>query len=301
MKLLTYIEQGEPRFAVKTEQGVMDVLEALKSTQRQGAAAYPASVTEAIAGGQEAAARLRQLAQEAAAHDAADGAVWKDESALAFAPCVTQPGKIVCVGLNYRKHAEETKAEIPAYPILFNKFNNALTGHGNDVQLPARVSDKVDYEAELAIVIGRTAKDVDVTDALEYVYGYACANDLSARDLQLRTAQWMLGKTCDGFCPLGPYLVTADEVGNPDDLAISCTVNGERRQSSRTSDMIFGCAEIVSYISRHMTLQPGDVILTGTPEGVVLGMPKEKRVYLQPGDIVTVEIEKLGALTNRMA
>jgi 2-keto-4-pentenoate hydratase/2-oxohepta-3-ene-1,7-dioic acid hydratase in catechol pathway len=300
MKLLTYIEQGEPRLAMKTGQGILDVMEALKAVQPQDAAAYPASIMEAILGGEEAAARLGQLAEEAAARHAADGAVWKDESALAFAPCVTQPGKIVCVGLNYRKHAEETKADIPAYPILFNKFNNALTGHGNDVQLPARVSDKVDYEAELAIVIGRTAKDVDAPHALEHVYGYACANDLSARDLQNRTTQWMLGKTCDGFCPLGPYLVTADEVGDPDDLAISCSVNGDRRQSSRTSDMIFGCAEIVSYVSRHMTLQPGDVILTGTPEGVVLGMPQEKRVYLQPGDIVTVEIEKLGALTNRM-
>ncbi len=300
MKLLTYIEQGEPRLAMKTGQGILDVMEALKAIQPQDAAAYPASVMEAIAGGEEAAARLGQLAEEAAAHHAADGAVWKDESALAFAPCVTQPGKIVCVGLNYRKHAEETQAAIPAYPILFNKFNNALTGHGSEVRLPASVSDKVDYEAELAIVIGRTAKDVDERHALEHVYGYTCANDLSARDLQLRTAQWMLGKTCDGFCPLGPYLVTADEVGDPDDLAIGCTVNGDRRQSSRTSDMIFGCAEIVSYISRHMTLQPGDVILTGTPEGVVLGMPKEKRVYLQQGDIVTVEIEKLGALTNRM-
>ena len=300
MKLLTYIEQGEPRLAMKTGQGVLDVMEALKAVQPQDAAVYPASVMEAIAGGDEAAVRLQRLADEAAASSPDNRAIWKDESSLAFAPCVTQPGKIVCVGLNYRKHAEETKAAIPAYPILFNKFNNALTGHGSEVPLPASVSDKVDYEAELAIVIGRPAKDVDERHALEHVYGYTCANDLSARDLQLRTAQWMLGKTCDSFCPLGPYLVTADEVGDPDDLAIGCTVNGDRRQSSRTSDMIFGCAEIVSYISRHMTLQPGDVILTGTPEGVVLGMPKEKRVYLQPGDIVTVEIEKLGALTNRM-
>jgi len=131
------------------------------------------------------------------------------------------------------------------------------------------------------------------------VFGYCCVNDLSARDLQLRTPQWLLGKTCDDFSPLGPWLVTADEVGNPNDLEIKAIVNGEVRQHSNTSDMIFPCDEIVSYISRHMTLVPGDIILTGTPEGVVLGYPPEKQVYLQPGDEVTIEIEKLGALTNR--
>jgi 2-keto-4-pentenoate hydratase/2-oxohepta-3-ene-1,7-dioic acid hydratase in catechol pathway len=136
-------------------------------------------------------------------------------------------------------------------------------------------------------------------EALQYVFGYACVNDLSARDLQMRTNQWLLGKSCDGFCPLGPYLVTADEAGNPNELAIKAIVNGEVRQSSNTSDMVFGVDKIVSYISQHMTLVPGDVILTGTPEGVVLGLPPERQVYLRPGDEVTIEIEKLGALTNR--
>jgi 2-keto-4-pentenoate hydratase/2-oxohepta-3-ene-1,7-dioic acid hydratase in catechol pathway len=167
------------------------------------------------------------------------------------------------------------------------------------VTLP-KTSAEVDYEAELAIVIGKRAKDVSEEEALDYVFGYSCANDLSARDLQLRTSQWLLGKTCDGFCPLGPYLVTADEVGDPNRLYIRTTVNGHVRQQSNTADMIFSCRQIVSYISRHMTLLPGDVILTGTPEGVVLGYPKEKRVYLQPGDVVGVEIERLGVLTNRM-
>ncbi len=221
------------------------------------------------------------------------------EDDIRFGPCVTNPQKIVCIGLNYRKHAEETKAPIPKYPILFSKFNNALTGHGRDVTLP-KTSAEVDYEAELAIVIGKRAKDVSEEEALDYVFGYCCANDLSARDLQLRTPQWLLGKTCDGFCPLGPYLVTADEVGDPNRLYIRTTVNGQVRQHSNTADMIFSCRQIVSYISRHMTLLPGDVILTGTPEGVVLGYPKEKRVYLQPGDVVSVEIERLGVLTNRL-
>jgi len=299
LKLIAFMEQGISKLGIATERGVLDVAEAQKTIVPQDGLPLPATVTEAVDGGEEAAGRLRRYAAETAG-SAADGAFWKDESSLVFGPCVTHPGKIICVGLNYRAHAEETRAAIPEYPILFNKFSNALTGHRSDVQLPVSVSNRVDYEAELAIVIGRQAKDVDEARALEYVYGYCSANDLSARDLQRRTPQWMLGKTCDGFCPLGPYLVTADEVGDPNGLAIRCTVNGEVRQSSHTSDMIFGCAELVSYISRHMTLMPGDVILTGTPAGVVLGMPKEQQVYLKPGDVVTVEIEKLGALTNRM-
>jgi len=301
MKLMTFMEQGAAKLGIVTERGVLDVAEAQRTIEPKDGVPLPTTVTEALAGGEEAADRLRRYATDAAAADnMADGAIWKDESSLVFGPCVTNPGKIICVGLNYRAHAEETRAAIPEYPILFNKFSNALSGHRSDVQLPASVSNRVDYEAELAIVIGRKAKDIDEAHALEYVYGYCGANDLSARDLQRRTPQWMLGKTLDGFCPLGPYLVTSDEAGDPNGLAIRCIVNGEERQSSHTSDMIFGCAELVSYISRHMTLLPGDVILTGTPAGVVLGMPKEQQVYLQPGDVVTVEIEKLGALTNRM-
>lgn len=221
------------------------------------------------------------------------------ESEVTYAAAVTKPGKIICVGLNYRRHAEETNAPIPQYPILFNKFNNTIAAHGDTVILP-KVSTKVDYEAELVIVIGKQAKDVEEEKALNYVFGYCNVNDLSARDLQMRTHQWLLGKSCDGFSPLGPYLVTADEVGDPNKLAISCTVNGEVRQSSNTSDMIFNCKEIVSYISQYMTLEPGDIILTGTPEGVVLGYPEDKQVYLKDGDVVTIEIEKLGALTVTM-
>jgi 2-keto-4-pentenoate hydratase/2-oxohepta-3-ene-1,7-dioic acid hydratase in catechol pathway len=151
-----------------------------------------------------------------------------------------------------------------------------------------KVTDKLDYEVKLAIVIGKEAKYVAKENALDYVFGYCSANDLSARDLQLRTHQWLLGKSCDDFSPIGPYLVTADEVGNPNNLSLKTTVNGETRQNSNTSDMIFYCDEIVSYISQHMTLTPGDIILTGTPEGVVLGLPEEQQVYLKPGDEVTV-------------
>ncbi|PYI55832.1 fumarylacetoacetate hydrolase family protein [Paenibacillus flagellatus] len=292
MKLVTLLIDQQPHLGVKTERGILDVTAAARAGK---GSTLPATIHELIEGGSAAREAVEALVRDAEA----DGSAWIDAESAVYGPCVTRPQKIICVGLNYRKHAEETKAPIPEYPILFNKFNNTLTGHGHDVELPV-ASNEVDYEAELAIVIGRRTKHVGVEQALDSVFGYCAANDLSARDLQLRTNQWMLGKVCDGFTPLGPVLVTADEISDPNALNIRTTVNGEERQNSNTSDMIFDCKHIISYISRHFTLEPGDVILTGTPEGVVLGYPKEKRVYLQPGDVVTVEIEKLGSITNRM-
>ncbi|OXM84214.1 fumarylacetoacetate hydrolase family protein [Paenibacillus rigui] len=300
MKLLTFLLNGQQQLGVKTEQGVVHIASALQTVPAAGAS-VPQDVHEVIDGGAAAISALQAYVEQAlsAAEGNAAGYLL-NESDLTLAPCVTRPNKIICVGLNYRKHAEETNAPIPQFPILFNKFNNTLTGHGAEVPLPVKVTSKVDYEAELVIVIGKEAKYVDKANALDYVFGYCNVNDLSARDLQMRTHQWLLGKSCDGFSPLGPYLVTADEVGNPNDLGIRCIVNGEVRQSSNTSDMIFHCDEIVCYISQHMTLVPGDIILTGTPEGVVLGLPEDKQIYLKDGDIVTIEIEKLGSLTNKM-
>ncbi|WP_026699762.1 fumarylacetoacetate hydrolase family protein [Salibacterium aidingense] len=214
-----------------------------------------------------------------------------------FGPAVPNPSKIICVGLNYQRHADETGASYPEVPILFNKFNNTLTGHNKDIAIP-KVTGKVDYEVELAVVIGKTAKDVPESESLDYVFGYCTANDVSARDLQMRTPQWLLGKTCDDFSPIGPYLVTADEIEDPQHLSLETRVNDEVKQKSNTSDMIFTCQQIISYISKHMTLAPGDVILTGTPEGVMLGAPEGERSYLKAGDTVSVEIEKLGTLTN---
>lgn len=292
MKLLNFRVNEQNRLGIRSDKGVLDVALAAEKLSASG---VPTEVHDVISQGASAIGNLRDLQAKAEQ----DASLWLDEASLDLGPCVTNPGKIICVGLNYRKHAEETHAPIPEYPILFNKFNNTLSGHQDDIALP-KASSKVDYEAELVIVIGKTAKYVSKEDALDHVFGYCNVNDLSARDLQLRTQQWLLGKTCDGFSPLGPYLVTADEVGDPNNLTIKTTVNGEVRQSSNTSDMIFYCNEIVSYISQHFTLSPGDVILTGTPEGVVLGYPKEQQVYLKDGDVVTIEIEKLGSLTNRL-
>ncbi|WP_409341391.1 fumarylacetoacetate hydrolase family protein [Paenibacillus sp. MBLB4367] len=294
MKLVTFVREGQNNLGVKIEQGIVDIAAAVAAGfGPQGA---PTDVMDVIGGGQSALAALQATVDQAVASDKQE--LLLDESTITYGPSVTKPNKIICVGLNYRKHAEETKAAIPTSPILFNKFNNTLTGHGQDIPLP-RTSNEVDYEVELTIVMGKKAKYVSREDALSHVFGYSTVNDVSARDLQLRTQQWLLGKSCDRFSPLGPYLVSADEVGNPNDLQLTTIVNGEERQNSNTSDMIFHCDEIVSYISQHMTLEPGDIILTGTPFGVILGYPKDQRVYLKHGDVVTVEVEKLGACTNR--
>ena len=211
---------------------------------------------------------------------------------------VPRPGKILCIGLNYRDHAAETGKPLPTVPMLFAKFANSVVPDGATVSIPAATT-QVDWEAELGVVIGRTVRDVPVDHALDAVAGYCCVNDLSARDLQRSTTQFTLGKAIDGFLPMGPWLVTRDEVPDPQDLAISCTVNGRLAQKSSTREMVFGVAELVSFLSRTMTLEPGDVIATGTPPGV--GVARTPPWFLQPGDEVVVEIERLGRLTTHMA
>jgi 2-keto-4-pentenoate hydratase/2-oxohepta-3-ene-1,7-dioic acid hydratase in catechol pathway len=220
-----------------------------------------------------------------------------DEAGLRVGPAVPRPGKIICIGLNYRRHAAEAGMAVPETPILFSKYANSLAASGDDVPLPD-VAVQYDYEAELAVVIGRPARGVSETDALDHVWGYCNCNDVSARDLQFRSTQWMLGKTLDRFLPVGPHLVSADEVGDPQALNVRCTVNGDVRQDSSTADMVFGVAELVSYISRFWTLEPGDLIATGTPPGVAQGRPEKP--WLVPGDEVVVEVGGLGRLANRM-
>lgn len=292
MKFLTFVQENQQRPGVETDRGILDIIAA---GQKAGID-YPESTDQIIACGDGAVKQVQRLIEASADWNE----LWLDPANVTWGPCVTNPGKIICVGLNYQKHAEESNMPIPEYPVLFNKFNNTLAAHQMDIPLPNE-SNEIDYEAELVIVIGKKAKHIkSKAEALDYVFGYCNMNDLSARDLQMRTNQWLLGKTCDYFSPLGPYLVTADEVGNPNDLSIKCIVNGEVKQNSNTSDMIFHCDEIVHYISQYFTLEPGDIISTGTPEGVVFGYPKGKQVWLKPGDDVTIEIEKLGALTNKM-
>ncbi|MCM2674468.1 fumarylacetoacetate hydrolase family protein [Alkalicoccobacillus plakortidis] len=292
MRICNITENGQDYLGVVIDGRIVHISKALEDTPQDQ---VPKNVSEFIKGGQSAFESLQSYVQKLVISDSQPYVV--KETDCEFGPAVPNPSKIICVGLNYRRHADETGANYPEVPILFNKFNNTLTGHNRDIAIP-NVTDQLDYEVELAVVIGQKAKNVSEEDALKYVVGYSTANDLSARDLQMKTPQWLLGKTCDDFSPIGPYLVTADEVDDPQNLSLKTTVNQDVRQQSNTSDMIFSCKEIISYISKHFTLEPGDIILTGTPEGVVLGLPESERVYLKPGDTVTVEIEKLGALTN---
>ena len=210
---------------------------------------------------------------------------------------VPRPGKIICVGLNYRDHAKETGKPIPEEPVLFAKFANSVVPDGAEVPIP-EVTREVDWEAELGVVIGRTARRVSASDALDHVAGYTCMNDLSARDLQRRGGQWTRGKAIDGFLPMGPHLVTADEVADPQGLRISCSVNGDVVQDSSTAEMVFGVAELVSILSQTITLEPGDCIATGTPPGVGMAMSPPR--FLGPGDDVVVEIQGVGRLETRM-
>ncbi len=214
-----------------------------------------------------------------------------------LAPIV--PTQILCIGLNYRHHATETNAKIPEYPILFIKQLGALQNPNDPIEIPTHAkSDEVDYECELAVVIGKSCKNVTKEDALKYVLGYTCANDVSARDWQIKRggSQWCRGKSFDTFCPLGPCLVTADEITDPNQLTISTTVNGTKLQDWTTSDMIFDVPSLIAFLSASATLAPGTVILTGTPHGVGMAMKPPK--WLAAGDTVTVEIERIGKLTN---
>ena len=216
---------------------------------------------------------------------------------VTFRSVVEHPSKILCIGLNYRRHAEETHSSIPICPVVFGVFNNVLAGHGDGVPIPKR-SSQVDYEVELAVVVGKRCRNVSAEEALGCVFGYTVANDISARDLQNVTSQWLAGKSLDRFCPTGPFLATADEVGNPNALKIQLRLNGELRQNSNTSDMIFSCEQLLEYLSSLWTLEPGDIVLTGTPEGVILGRPEAERVWIQPGDYTDAFVEKIGTLTN---
>jgi 2-keto-4-pentenoate hydratase/2-oxohepta-3-ene-1,7-dioic acid hydratase in catechol pathway len=277
MKLLQFYDGDTVRLGVKLQAGVFD-------------ASAQFSLAEIISGAKSLAALSEYVTRK-------DKKEALNEEMLKLAPCVPAPEKIICIGLNYHAHAVETKAAIPETPVVFSKFNNVLAAAGEAIPLPLNVT-QADYEVELGVVIGATARNVSVEDALNYVFGYCTVNDLSARDWQTRSSQWLLGKTIDKFLPCGPYLVTADEVADPQNLNIKTWVNGEIRQNKNTSDMIFTIAQIISYISQAIPLKAGDIISTGTPEGVILGMP-HPRPWLKVGDEVVVEVEGLGRCVNR--
>jgi 2-keto-4-pentenoate hydratase/2-oxohepta-3-ene-1,7-dioic acid hydratase in catechol pathway len=225
------------------------------------------------------------------------GAVLPRSGVRLLAP-VPRPGKIIAIGLNYRDHAAESKMPIPTSPIVFSKFTTAVVGPDQPVVLPP-TSEKVDYEAELAVVIGRRARQVPAARAFDYVLGYMNLNDVSARDFQFADGQWQRGKSCDTFAPMGPYIATTDEVADPHRLPIKLRLNGQTMQDSNTNQLIFGVPELIAFLSETITLEPGDVIATGTPPGV--GFARTPPVFLKPGDVMEVEVEGLGVLSNPLA
>ncbi|MSW83883.1 MAG: hypothetical protein F2832_03935 [Actinobacteria bacterium] len=238
--------------------------------------------------------------ESAAAAMAADGAPIE---ALTLAPPVPEPQKIICIGLNYHAHVEEAKGidkapnEAPPVPILFPKFTTSLVGQDAEVLIPA-ATEKMDYEAELAVIIGRTATRVSIDDALDYVGGYSAFNDISARDIQLQTPQWTAGKAADTFGPFGPVLVTADAIADPQQLRVQCRLNGETMQDATTDLMIFPIARLIEFISSVITLVPGDVIATGTPAGI--GIARNPPVFMKAGDVIEVEVSEIGVLRNTL-
>lgn len=276
MKLCNIVIDNEIHLALETDRGLVDTV----------AAGCKLSMDELIAGADVS--RLKTLEQDEAL-PVVTGPV--------FANVVNRIGKLLCVGLNYRSHAAGINMQVPEQPVLFSKFDNALAPCGASVELPPWESS-YDYEAELVIVMGREAWNVSRDEAMDCIFGYTCGNDFSLRDAQMRSGQWLIGKSLPGFGPCGPCIVTADSFDLSRPKGIRSYVNGSLRQDGSTEDMIFSCGEIISYASRYIKLCPGDLIFTGTPSGVAL--EAEEKRWLKPGDRVDIEIEGIGRLSNRL-
>jgi acylpyruvate hydrolase len=304
MRFVTFQSEKREKIGVVINESVIDLNKAYQLyLNQQGVARsqeiadvlLPGNMVQFLEGGEaslEAANQAVQFALENSTNE-----VSSSLSKTYLKAPVTKPGKILCVGHNYREHILEMKREIPEFPVIFAKFANAVNGPSDEIPLPA-ITNQLDYEAEFAFVIGKQAKNVTKEDALEYVAGYTIVNDVTARDLQRRTLQWFQGKNLDGSAPMGPWIVTKDEIPNPSGLEVSLTVNGEVRQKTNTENLVFDVPFLVEFLSHIMTLEPGDVVCTGTPGGV--GFAREPQVFLQDGDVVRVEIEKIGAIENKV-
>jgi len=281
VRLCTYSSGAQALLGAANERGIADL--------RAVDPSLPATMRELLEGGDDMLARARR------ALGAARDEHVRPRTGVTLLPPVPNPSKIVCVGLNYRDHAAEVNLELPEYVTIFAKWPNTLIGDGAAIVIP-RESHRVDYEAELAFVVGKRARRVAEADALGFVAGYTCFNDVSVRDYQSRTSQWTFGKVFDTHGPCGPFLVTRDEVPDPQSLRIRCSIDGETLQDSSTAQMVFGVARLVAELSAVMTLEPGDVVATGTPAGV--GTSRTPRRWIAPGERVRVEIDGLGVLEN---
>lgn len=282
MRLASFLDGAGPAIGLVFEGGLVPARSLIE--------AAPASIAELVASPDRLAALRR------AADSGVDGVARRPLDKVTLLPPVATPSKIIAIGQNYPEHAREGGAEVPAAPLVFAKLPSAIVGHGAAIEWDGAKVRQVDYEAELAVVIGRTARNVSRAEAMDYVLGFTCLNDVSARDLQFGDGQWVRGKSLDTFCPMGPLLVTPDELDDPHRLGIRCFVNGECVQDGTTSEMFFDVPDIVSFCSTWFTLHPGDVIATGTPPGV--GAFRDPPRFLQNGDIVEVEIEGVGRLVN---
>ena len=305
MKLVTYVQQGERRLGAISDGQVIDLAQAWDVYRNDPDASadqqdsFPAKMSALLESDEAAWQLIRKVLAWAEALPDREGATFRQPlDGVRLAAPMANPSKIICVGLNYYDHCREQDIEVPERPVLFAKFPSSIIGPGEEITWSPDTSQKVDYEAELAVVIGRQGRDIPVEQAYDYVAGYTIVNDVSARDAQFADGQWSRGKSFDTFCPMGPYLLTADEVPDPHTLVIRCWVNGELRQESNTRELIFKVHDLLAYISRTSTLMPGDVLSTGTPGGV--GVFRDPPVFLKPGDLVEVEIEKLGRLKNRV-
>lgn len=307
MKLVSYHYAGTDRIGCITGDQLIDLNYAYQSLlesegllrAKQIAEAFiPSNMVEFLQGGEQSMAIANQAVAYASEHGKASKyPVVHAVSGVKILAPVLNPGKMICVGHNYREHIMEMGREIPKVPVVFAKFSNTIIGPQDDIPF-FPVSEQLDYEAEFAFVIGKRARNVSEADALNYVAGYTIINDVTYRDLQRRTIEWLQGKTVEGTAPMGPWLVTSDELDNPSGLDVVLTVNGEQRQRSNTENLVFTVPFLVEFLSNLMTLEPGDVILTGTPGGV--GVAREPQVFLKDGDVVRIEIDRIGALENRV-
>lgn len=309
MKLITFSREGiSYRTGAIVNEQVVDLHVAYKSLlisegkirAQQIADAYvPADMTGFLQGGSESVKLANKAIEFALDNKRVNGyrLVYGLNEVKVEAPVPT-PGKMICVGHNYREHILEMKRELPPYPVVFAKFANTVVGPQDDIPF-FQISEQLDYEAEFAFVIGKRARNVSQAEALDYVAGYTIVNDVTYRDLQRRTLQWLQGKTVEGSAPMGPWLITSDELTNPSGLEVVLTVNGEERQRSNTANLVFSVQYLVEFLSNLMTLDPGDVILTGTPGGV--GVARNPQVFLKDGNIVRIEIDQIGVLENKVA
>ncbi|MEI4803562.1 fumarylacetoacetate hydrolase family protein [Bacillus sp. FJAT-51639] len=305
MKLVTFTHNGESRIAALENRKLIDLHAAFKAKLTSEGKLRAAQIAEAyipkdmngfLQGGTESMNLVKDAIAYALTNKSEAKLIFEEDEVKIEAP-VPSPGKIICVGHNYREHILEMKRELPPYPVIFAKFANTVVGPQDNIPFYP-ISEQLDYEAEFAFVIGKRARNVSKADALEYVAGYTIANDVTYRDIQRRTIQWLQGKTVEGSAPMGPWLITSDELTDPSGLDIVLTVNGEKRQQSNTANLVFSVQYLVAFLSDLMTLEPGDVILTGTPGGV--GVARNPQAFLKDGDIVRIEVDQVGVLENRV-